>query len=187
MLHVDDQNSSVHDVYHLLFGSVTWRNLVRRSRGGGHRNGLENLTHIAPVISAMRVDMQEHFFSCHFTGIAIRETKPNRLTKFAGRTVLDILHVPSIRFCHREMQLIEFRRFWGVGCRESMLMSAQMRPKNFIHHVDVIQRPDGCCDGFCLDIVWDGCQCIEQIMVWKGLMNPLRESSRDFSSKPSLL
>ena len=52
---------------------------------GWHRNRLEYLTHISPVIDAMRDDMQEHFLSCHFTGIAIGKSEPNRLTEFAGR------------------------------------------------------------------------------------------------------
>jgi len=52
---------------------------------GCHRNGLEYLPHIAPVIGAMRDDMQEHFFFCHFTGITIGEAEPNRLTELVGR------------------------------------------------------------------------------------------------------
>jgi hypothetical protein len=63
------------------------------------------------------------------------------------------------------MQLTEFWRFWGIGCRVPMLRTAQVRPKNHIHHMDVIQRSDGCCDGFCMLIVGDGSQCIEQFMV----------------------
>jgi hypothetical protein len=50
-----------------------------------HRNGLEYLPHIAPVIGAMRDDMEEHFFSCHFPGIAIGETELNHLMDLVFR------------------------------------------------------------------------------------------------------
>jgi hypothetical protein len=147
------------------------------------RDRLEHLTHIAPVVSAVGDDVQEHFFPRHQASVTVGELKCQGLGRLLGRQASGIGLEPGIGLRHFEVKFGQCGRGVGVGSAESMGLAPQMRLENAVHHIDVVQGANRRMQGD--SVAWRvhiG-QHIEQLVVGPGLVGKKRlEGFHDYKS-----
>lgn len=97
-------------------------------------------THTATVVRAVRGDVREHFLARHAPREPISESEFHRLRKRRFGHIRDVVHVPLISFAGSEMQRFERRCFVGVGGRVAMRNAGQVRRKDLVDDINVIQQ-----------------------------------------------
>ena len=111
----------------------------RRYRGVAH-----GLARRPAVIAAMRHDMQQYLFAAHHAPVAIGEHKSHLLLKKRFRQGVDVSHKPGVRLFHRRREIAQAWRFLGIRRRVIVRAAREVSFEDAVHHVDVIQNPNGC-------------------------------------------
>ena len=104
-----------------------------------NRNRLHHLPDIAAMGCPVADEVKEYFFARHLAGVAIGKAKGDCLGKLRIAHASDVAFQSSIGLGGGELQFVQCGRGIGVGGAKAVRLAPQVRKKNPVYHVDVIQ------------------------------------------------